>query len=262
MNYDIFHVDAFASSLFKGNPAAICPLDHYLDPELMQAIAAENNLAETAFIVKHQTGYAIRWFTPTVEVDLCGHATLASAFVVFNFLQKNTNQVIFYSERSGELKVTKVGDVLVLNFPIDTIEELPLDPKYYTGLNIAPKQVFKGKTDYMLIYEQEEQILHLKPNFAALSTIEARGIIVTSPGEHVDFVSRYFGPQSGGDEDPVTGSAHTTLMPYWTKVLNKTKLQANQLSLRGGHLQCELFGDRVEIGGKCILYMKGEIFVP
>jgi len=261
MNYDIFQVDAFASSLFKGNPAAICPLDYWIEAEIMQAIAAENNIAETAFIVKQQAGYAIRWFTPTVEVDLCGHATLASAFVVFNFLQKNTNQVIFYSERSGELKVTKVGDVLVLNFPIDTIEELPLDPKYYTGLNIAPKQVFKGKTDYMLIYEHEEQILQLKPNFAALSTIEARGIIVTSPGKEVDFVSRYFGPQSGGDEDPVTGSAHTTLMPYWTKVLNKTKLKAKQLSLRGGDLQCELLGDRVEIAGKCILYMKGVIYL-
>jgi len=261
MKYSIYQVDAFASELFKGNPAAVCPLAHWLEDEILQNIAAENNLAETAFIIKREGGYDIRWFTPTVEVDLCGHATLASAFIVFSFLEKSSKHVSFYSSRSGELTVDLLEDTLVLNFPIDLIEEIPLDPQYYRGLNIEPKEVYKGKSDYMLIYDSEEQILNLKPDFPKLSQIQARGVIVTSVGKDVDFVSRYFGPQSGGDEDAVTGSAHTSMVPYWARVLNKNTFRAKQLSTRGGDLYCTLIGDRVSISGKCILYMKGEIYL-
>ena len=261
MKIPIFQVDAFSDQLFKGNPAAVCPLNEWLPDELMQNIAHENNFAETAFIVPANEGYEIRWFTPTVEVDLCGHATLASAHVVFQELGHSGEKVEFYSPRSGPLTVTKRGDELVLDFPSDTISQIDVEPLHSTGLSKAPKAVYKGKTDYLFVYDTEAEIRALIPDFEVLKTHPVRGIIVTAPGEKVDFVSRFFGPACGVNEDSVTGSAHTTLTLYWSSVLGKTTLSALQLSQRSGSLICTLKGDRVEIAGKSVLYLRGEINV-
>ena len=261
MKIPIYQVDAFTNERFKGNPAAVCPLDSWLPDAVMQNIAAENNLAETAFVVAAGNEYEIRWFTPTVEVDLCGHATLASAYVLFNELGFAGDQINFISHRSGPLSVTKNGTILALNFPVDTLSELPLKPAFAIGLSQAPRAVFKGKTDYLFVYDSEAEILALQPDFVALKAHAVRGIIVTAPGEKTDFVSRFFGPACGVNEDPVTGSAHTTLTPYWASILGKTELTARQLSLRTGDLTCKLLGDRVEIAGEAVLYLKGEIEV-
>lgn len=257
----IYQIDAFTQSVFSGNPAAICPLNEWLTDEVMQKIAAENNLAETAFYVKKEDKYELRWFTPTVEVDLCGHATLAAAYVLFNFENHNGNSITFYSPRSGDLIVTKEGDLLSLNFPTDSIEQIELTSEITTGFNIKPQHIFKGKTDYMLVFNNETEIINLKPNFQEVSKLPVRGIIVTAKGENSDFVSRFFGPQTGINEDPVTGSAHTTLIPYWAKELDKTKLSAIQLSERKGYLECELLENRVRISGYAKCYLIGEIFI-
>ena len=259
MKIAIYQVDAFTNERFKGNPAAVCPLDSWLPDAVMQNIAAENNLAETAFVVPTGDRYEIRWFTPTVEVDLCGHATLASASVLFNELGFVGDQIKFHSPRSGPLSVTKNGSVLALNFPVDTITELPILPEHSVGLSQTPRTVFKDKTDYLFVYRSEAEILALQPDFEALKAHPVRGIIVTAPGETTDFVSRFFGPACGVNEDPVTGSAHTTLTPYWSSVLGKTELTARQLSQRTGDLTCKLLGDRVEIAGEAVLYLRGEI---
>ncbi len=261
MKIPIYQVDAFTNEHFKGNPAAVCPLDSWLPDAVMQNIAAENNLAETAFIVAAGENYEIRWFTPTVEVDLCGHATLASAYVLFHELGYVGDQINFVSPRSGELKVKLHGSVLALNFPVDTLTELPLNPEFAIGLSQSPRAVYKGKTDYLFVYDSEAEILALQLDFEALKAHPVRGIIVTAPGERTDFVSRFFGPACGVNEDPVTGSAHTTLTPYWASVLGKTELKARQLSLRTGELRCKLLGDRVEIAGEAVLYLRGEINV-
>ena len=259
MKNPIYQVDAFTKERFKGNPAAVCPLDTWLPDAVMQNIAAENNLAETAFVVAAGENFEIRWFTPTVEVDLCGHATLASAYVLFNELGFAGDQINFISHRSGPLSVTKNGSILALNFPVDTLSELPLKPAFAIGLSQAPRAVFKGKTDYLFVYDSEAEILALQPDFELLKSHDVRGIIVTAPGETTDFVSRFFGPACGVNEDPVTGSAHTTLTPYWAGVLGKTVLTARQLSQRTGSLSCKLLGDRVEIAGEAVLYLRGEI---
>ena len=261
MKLPIYQVDAFSNQLFKGNPAAVCPLSEWLPDELMQNIAQENNLAETAFIVPSNEGYEIRWFTPTVEVDLCGHATLASAHVVFHELGYSSDFVNFHSPRSGLLTVTKRRDEFGLDFPCDTISQIDVDPIHSTGLSKAPSAVYKGKTDYLFVYNSEADIRALQPDFEALKIHPVRGIIVTAPGEKVDFVSRFFGPACGVNEDSVTGSAHTTLTPYWSSVLGKTTLKALQLSQRSGSLTCTLKGDRVEIAGESVLYLRGEINV-
>ncbi len=260
MNIKIYQVDAFADKLFGGNPAAVCPLDAWLPDDLLLNIAMENNLAETAYYVKEIEGYRIRWFTPTVEVDLCGHATLATAAVLFNHEGYQGTQLTLNS-RSGPLKVTKDGDFLTLNFPADTFSEVVSSPELTDPFNIKPVKAFKGKTDYMLIFENENQVRKLTPDFRKLGTVSARGVIATAKGDQVDFVSRFFGPQSGIDEDPVTGSAHTTLIPYWSKVLGKTEMNAIQCSARGGKLKCKMKGDRVEIGGQAKLFLTGTIFV-
>jgi predicted PhzF superfamily epimerase YddE/YHI9 len=259
MKITIYQVDAFTNERFKGNPAAVCPLDSWLSDAVMQNIAAENNLAETAFIVPSGDHYEIRWFTPTVEVDLCGHATLASAYVLFNELGFVGDQIKFHSPRSGSLTVSRTGSILALNFPVDTLSELFLSPEFAIGLSQAPVKVFKGKTDYLFVYDSQAEILALQPDFEALKAHPVRGIIVTAPGETTDFVSRFFGPACGVNEDPVTGSAHTTLTPYWASVLGKTELSARQLSHRTGDLNCKLLGDRVEIAGEAVLYLRGEI---
>lgn len=261
MKQKIYQVDAFAEQLFSGNPAAVCPLDHWPGDDLLQKIAMENNLAETAYFVKAGDHFQLRWFTPTTEVDLCGHATLASAYVLFHQLGYNEKQIRFQSPRSGPLTVSREDELLTLDFPADTITEVSVTPDLTRRLNILPQKIFKGKSDYMFIYEQEEQVKNIIPDFTAIQTINARGIIVTARGKEVDFVSRFFAPQSGVNEDPVTGSAHTTLTPFWSGVLNKQELTAKQLSARGGFLQCEYLGERVRISGQCRLYLEGEIFI-
>ena len=260
MKIKIYQIDAFADKIFSGNSASVCPLDNWLPDETLQNIAMENNLAETAFYVNEKEGLRIRWFTPTVEVDLCGHATLATAFVLFHHENYSGNKIVFNS-RSGPLTVTKSGDVLTLNFPVDTLTEVPSLPVLEQGLGAKPLKTFKGKTDYMLVFEREDQIKNMSPDFKLIGTVEARGIIVTAKGNNVDFVSRFFGPQSGMDEDPVTGSAHTSLSPYWAKVLNKTEFTALQLSKRQGKLTCKLLGDRVEISGTARLFLEGTISI-
>jgi PhzF family phenazine biosynthesis protein len=255
-----YHIDAFASEIFAGNPAAVCPLKEWLPDALMQNVAMENNLAETAFYVKEKVGYRIRWFTPTVEVDLCGHATLASAYVLFNY-ENYAGNIVTFNSRSGPLTVTKSGEMLTLDFPQDVFKEVSPLPELTESLAANPVKTFRGKTDYMLVFENEETIRKMKPDFKQLAKVNARGVIVTAKGKKVDFISRFFGPQSGGDEDPVTGSAHTTLTPYWSSMLGKTKLEAQQVSSRGGELQCELVDNRVLISGKAKLFSTGEIFL-
>lgn len=261
MTQKIYQVDAFTDQVFSGNPAAVCPLHHWLSDDLMQKIAMENNLAETAFYVKQNDQYLIRWFTPAVEVDLCGHATLAAAYVLFHHENHQGNTIHFYSPRSGALTVTKSGEVLRLNFPTDVIEPLALTHDLTACFNIKPRLAFKGKTDYLFLFDHEEEIKKLVPALDKISALPARGVIVTAKGDTVDFVSRFFAPQAGINEDPVTGSAHTTLTPFWAKELGKTKLTALQLSQRRGKLQCQYLNDRVEISGQARLYMIGELYL-
>ncbi|MCE3294497.1 MAG: isomerase [Crocinitomicaceae bacterium] len=256
----IYQVDAFTDKLFGGNPAAVCPLDHWPADSLLQQIAMENNLAETAFYIKQGDQYEIRWFTPAVEVDLCGHATLAAAYVLFHHEGHSGNEIHFHSHRSGKLSVTKQDDLLSLNFPVDEFREVPLFDWLTEGFDPKPLEAFQGKTDYMLVFEKEQQIRDLKVDFGIISGLDGRGVIVTAPGKDVDFVSRFFAPQSGIPEDPVTGSAHTTLTPYWSQKTGKQNLTARQLSARGGYLKCKNLGDRIEISGTAKLYLKGEIF--
>ncbi len=257
----IYQIDAFADRVFSGNPAAVCPLDSWLSDETMLKIAAENNLAETAFYVRQNEQFVIRWFTPTIEVDLCGHATLAAAFVLFYHENYTETTIQFFSPRSGVLTVTKNGNFLTLNFPADTFEEVTLTDEMKACFDLIPRQAFKGKTDYLFVFENEEKITSIKPVFIEISKLNCRGVIVTAKGNEVDFVSRFFAPQVGVSEDPVTGSAHTTLTPYWAKLLNKTELTAMQLSDRKGYLQCEYLNDRVEISGQGKLYLTGEIHI-
>lgn len=254
----IFQVDAFSNKIFGGNPAAICPLNEWLPADLMQNIALENNLSETAFFVPKNDQFELRWFTPTIEVDLCGHATLASAHVIFSNGYSN-DEITFFSPRSGILKVKKNGDLYTMNFPSDVFEKVSTPTQIIEGLNIQPIEVFKGKTDYMVVVENQSVVENLKPDFKLIAELDARGIIVTAKGDTVDFVSRCFFPQAGVDEDPTTGSAHTSMTPYWAKQLNKNQMNAIQLSTRKGHLQCNYLGDRVEISGHAKTYLKGEI---
>lgn len=260
MKQKIYQIDAFADKVFSGNPAAVCPLDQWLDDDILQKIAMENNLAETAFYVKQESQYQIRWFTPTVEVDLCGHATLAAAFVLFNCENHSENIIHFYSPRSGKLTVTKKEELLTLNFPTDKFDEVELSDEITNGFNITPKLAFKGKTDFLLVFDNEKEIREIVPAFDKISRLKGRGVIITAKGDKVDFVSRFFAPQSGINEDPVTGSAHTTLTPYWSEQLGKTDLTAIQLSERKGYLQCTYLNDRVEISGQGKLYLIGEIY--
>jgi PhzF family phenazine biosynthesis protein len=261
MKLSLYQIDAFATIPFTGNPAAVVPLTEWLPDAVMQNIAMENNLAETAFFVPKGNGYELRWFTPNIEVDLCGHATLASAYVLFNHEGHEGDTIHFHSPRSGPLSVTKKGDLLTLNFPADAIKEVDLSDEMAACFDIAPTTAYKGKTDFMLVYDSEQQIRDLTPYFDRINALDARGVIVTAPGNEVDFVSRFFAPQCAVPEDPVTGSAHTTLTPYWAKRLGKDSLSAMQLSERTGRLQCTFLGDRVEIAGEGRLYLIGEIYV-
>lgn len=259
MKMKIFQVDAFAEELFSGNPAAVCLPDQWPDDELMQKIAAENNLSETAFVVKQDQHFQIRWFTPQVEVDLCGHATLASAYVLLHCMDYGLQEVHFVSPRSGNLMVSEKDGILYLDFPTDTLQEADLLDQTEKCTGVKPLATYRGKTDIIALLASEQQVKDLKPDLAAIARLPSRGLIVTAPGKEVDFVSRFFCPQLGIDEDPVTGSAHTSLTPLWSEKLNKKEMQARQLSRRGGNLTCIHVGERVLIGGKARLYMEGTI---
>lgn len=257
MKLAIYQVDAFTSKLFCGNPAAVCPLNDWLEDDVMQSIAAENNLAETAFFVKNKNYYDLRWFTPETEVDLCGHATLATAYVIFNLLKNGSEKIIFQT-KSGKLEVTKRNDLLVMNFPSRKPVATEIPEGLVEAMGKAPKEVFQSR-DLLLLYDSEEEILSLQPNFNLLSKIDCFGYIATAKGNESDFVSRFFAPKEGINEDPVTGSAHSTLIPFWAERLGKNELLAHQISKRGGELFCKLLGDRVEIAGNAFLYLTGSI---
>ncbi len=260
MKQKLYQVDAFTSEVFRGNPAAVCILDGWLDEKQMQNIAGENNLSETAFAVREGGGYTIRWFTPEMEVDLCGHATLATAHVLFHHLGHPSSTVEFNSPHSGRLSVEKSGDRLVMDFPADTLEEIPIPEEITAALHKSPVKAFKGRSDFMFVFASQSEVESMRPDFSRLAEVGGRGVIVTAMGGEVDFVSRFFAPQTGINEDPVTGSAHTTLTPYWARVLGKKKLKARQLSARGGDLLCEEHGERVKISGQAVTYMTGEIY--
>ena len=253
MKLPIYQVDAFSARVFGGNPAAVCPLEAWLPDDVLQSIAAENNLAETAFYVLEGSHYRLRWFTPTVEVALCGHATLASALVI------GTPEVRFIT-KSGELTVTRSGDLFTMDFPSLTLEPYPLDQSLIAALGGRPTEILVSR-DYLVVYETEEEVLALKPNTEALRPFGRFAVIVTAPGSKSDFVSRFFAPLQGVPEDPVTGSAHCTLTPYWAKRLGKTSLHAFQVSKRGGELWLEDKGERVTISGKGALYLEGAIYI-
>lgn len=255
----IYQVDAFASRVFSGNPAAVCPLKKWLPDEQMQAIAAEINVANTGFFVPNQDGYDLRWFTPTVEVDLCGHATLASAFIIFHDLVPAAKSVRFET-KSGALIVTRDGDLLSLDFPSRPPSECEVPPELLSALGAQPEAVLTAR-DFMAVYSSEEEVRKLAPNLEKIAQLDRFGVIVTAPGKQVDFVSRFFAPAQGVPEDSVTGSAHCTLIPYWSKRLGKKKLHAQQVSARGGELWCEDRGDRVTISGKAVRFLEGAIYL-
>ncbi len=261
MQIKLYQIDAFTDKVFHGNPAGVCILDNWLEEEIMQNIAGENNLPETAFVVKNKELYKIRWFTPKLEVDLCGHATLASAYVLYKYYNYKENRISFYSPRSGNLYVEKKGDDLTLDFPVDTVEKCDTPYALKKAFGYKPIKSFKGKSDYLLVFSDQEEIENLKPDLNQIASVGKRGVIVTAAGNEVDFVSRFFAPQLGINEDPVTGSAHTTLTAFWSEKLMKTKLTAMQLSERGGYLECELVGNRVKINGKAVTYLIGEIYI-
>jgi PhzF family phenazine biosynthesis protein len=260
-SFPIYQVDAFTDELFRGNPAAVVVLDAWIDQPLMQKISAENNLSETAFVVRKEENYEIRWFTPESEVALCGHATLASAYVLFKHYEKESSILNFETMQRGQLSVTRSGDLYELDFPADNMKHADPPIDLITAMGKQPEHCLKGITDYMLVYRDEATIRDILPDFDLIKASGARGVIVTAPGSETDFVSRFFAPAVGINEDPVTGSAHTSLIPYWAERLRKESLSASQLSKRGGLLFCRSAGDRVKISGKARLYLKGDIVI-
>ncbi|MGA3190199.1 MAG: PhzF family phenazine biosynthesis protein [Bryobacteraceae bacterium] len=260
MNVPIYQVDAFTGKLFGGNPAAICPLDQWLPDATMQSIAAENNLAETAYYIRKNGGFHIRWFTPGTEVDLCGHATLAAAHVIMELRKEAKQGRVSFDSKSGELVVTRESDLYALDFPARPPSETTFDANLFEALGATPKQVL-GARDYFCIFDTEAEVRALKPNMEKLAAIDRFATIVTAPGADCDFVSRFFAPAKGIPEDPVTGSSHCTLIPYWAARLGKKKLFARQVSPRGGELWCEDRGDRVTIAGRAVKYLEGTIVV-
>jgi len=261
MTIPYYEVLGFTSELFTGNPAGICILNEWLPDQLMQKIAAENNLAETAFFIDRGSFYDIRWMSPVVEIDLCGHATLGSAHVLFEHLGRTGNSLKFQSRSSGELRVDRIDGRLVLDFPSLPATPCEAPPVLAQSLGAEPREVFKSR-DYMAVFERQEQVATIAPNLAQLSKLEVQGVFVTAPGDDCDFVSRYFAPRVGVPEDAVTGSIHSVLIPYWSKRLGRKNLRARQLSPRGGELFCEDRGERVGIGGTAVTYMEGELHLP
>jgi PhzF family phenazine biosynthesis protein len=262
MTIPIFQADAFTSELFGGNPAAICPLTEWLPEPVMQKIAAENNLAETAFFVPFsEDEFQLRWFTPEYEIDLCGHATLATAHILYTQLGFEADSVRFHTQKAGTLSVTRNGDLYTLDFPARIAAPAAAPDGLAEALGAtAPLEVLKSR-DYMLVYDSEETIRNMRPDFAALAKYDTVGVIVTAKGSETDFVSRFFAPSAGINEDPVTGSAHCNLIPYWAEKLDKANLHAYQISARKGELWCELKGDRVLMAGRAVTYLKGDIFL-
>ena len=261
MNIDLYQVDAFASKPFEGNPAAVCPLEAWLDDTLLQAIATENNLSETAFFVPTESGYHLRWFTPSVEVDLCGHATLAAAWVIYNALGDSAETLQFQT-KSGQLFVKREGDELAMDFPAKTLEPLAMHAEVAAALGGIEIEELLISDDIVVVVNDAQMIESLKPDMQQLKRLPGRGIVVTAKGNDVDFVSRWFGPKVGVEEDPVTGSAHTSLAPYWATQLGKNALTARQGGARKGMLGCEVASDRVIIKGHVAPYLKGEITLP
>ena len=261
MKIPIYQVDAFTSEVFSGNPAAVCILESWLDDNILQSIAAENNLSETAFLVRNDDGFDIRWFTPRTEVTLCGHATLASAFVLFNCRDWTEEKIGFRTRKSGQLVVIKRNGLLEMDFPSRPAHSIVPPPGLKEALGVTPIAVLDSVEDLMFVLESEKAVRELYPDFYALERLECRGIIVTSRGSRSDFVSRFFAPAVGIPEDPVTGSAHCVLAPYWASELHKKSLHAFQISKRGGELFCTHAGDRVKISGKAVLYLEGVITI-
>jgi PhzF family phenazine biosynthesis protein len=265
MELPLYQIDAFASAAFRGNPAAVCPLDRWLPDETMQSIAAENNLAETAFYVRKGDRYGLRWFTPTVEVDLCGHATLATASVILGIRREIAGPKVVFDSRSGELAVETDGELYALDFPARPPATSPADcSSVEAALGAKPSQVLgvQGAGDCLCVFETQDQVQGLRPVMDRLAAIDCFSFIATAPGLDCDFVSRFFAPAQGIPEDPVTGRAHTTLIPYWSGRLGKKQTFARQISKRGGELWCEDRGDRVRIAGRAIRYLEGMIEVP
>ena len=260
MKQPYYEVSAFTTNPFGGNPAGVCSLDAWLPDSVLQGIAANNNLAETAFTVPRGNDFDLRWFTPTIEMDLCGHATLAASFVLFKERGLRADEVRFHS-RSGLLTVSRENTQLTLDFPSRPAAVSATPEALIRGLGAKPTEVLKAR-DYLAVFANEAEVRALKPDFATLKTLDCLGIIATAPGGDCDFVSRFFAPGAGVDEDPVTGSAHCTLIPFWAERLGKTKFNARQVSRRGGELSCELIGERVKIGGCATLYQRGEIQIP
>ncbi len=259
MTYSMYQVDAFADDRFSGNPAAVVPLEKWLDDQLMQNIALENNLSETAFFVPNKDGFAIRWFTPSIEVKLCGHATLAAAHVIYDHLNYKKEEVTFES-KSGQLTVKKAADKYTLIFPSDQLKQVTTPVEILKAFKINPLETYKGRDDYMVVVESQRMVKSLDPDFKTLALLQdCRGVIVTAKGNEVDFISRCFYPQSGVDEDPATGSAHTTMTPYWAKKLQKKNLSAVQLSKRKGVFECTDLGDKIAITGKAKTFLEGTI---
>jgi PhzF family phenazine biosynthesis protein len=260
MKLKVYIANAFSDKKFGGNPAAVVPLNEWLSENLMQQIAAQNNLSETAYIVPQEDDYGIRWFTPTTEVDLCGHATLASSHVLFEHLGYHREQLIFHS-KSGALHITRSGDKITMDFPAKEPVEIVEDELIEKALGIKPASYHKSVWDYMVVLNSQAEIEALKPDFNQLKKHASRGLIATAKGNESDFVSRCFYPQSGIDEDPATGSAHVVMVPYWAKIFGKNKLSAIQLSARRGYLDCELTGDRVLMGGNAHTYLEGDFYI-
>ena len=258
MKLTMYQIDAFAQKVFEGNPAAVIPLQEWLEDTLMQKIAMENNLSETVFFVKEEEKYHIRWFTPKAEVDMCGHATLASAYVIFEELQEQINEIVF-SSKSGDLIVKKETDgSLSMDFPIQKISQCKTPQQIIDSFAQKPIACYKSM-DYIVIFEDEKDVIEAQPNLELLKSLDARGVCIASVSQKYDFVTRFFAPKHGIDEDPVTGSAFTQLAPHFYKTLDKQEFSCKQLSSRGGELFCELKGDRVEINGFCVKFLQGEV---
>lgn len=261
MKIPLYQVDAFTSQVFAGNPAAVCFLDRWVDDSILQAVAAENNLSETAFLVRNSEGFDLRWFTPVTEVALCGHGTLASAFVLFSCQKWPEEHILFQTRKSGVLVVTKRDDLFEMDFPAKPAHPQAPPAGLNQALRVTPQEVLGSAEDLLVVLDSERTIKTVQPDFIALERVACRGTIITARGDRSDFVSRFFAPRVGIPEDPVTGSAHCVLVPYWAGMLRKNDLHAFQVSKRGGELFCKQAGKRVKISGKAVLYMEGTITI-
>lgn len=261
MKFPIYQVDAFAEKVFAGNPAAVIPLEQWLKDELMQKIAMENNLSETAFFVGTDDGYHLRWFTPEYEIDLCGHATLASAYVIKNFIEPQLHEINFTTEKAGVLKASVADGMYTLDFPSRMPQVCEAPDKLLPSLGIRNAVEILKSRDYFVVLPNEHAVKNVEPDYTLMKELDTIGIIITAKGESADVVSRCFYPGLGIQEDPVTGSAHCNIVPYWSEKLNKLKLECQQLSARGGAIYCELQGNRVLMSGQCVLFLKGDIYV-